>query len=247
MYIKRLKHNPLKQFYLTLLVFALTLPVFGQSNFHKLGVGVGVGGNYSFTDVQKGGFSKSFQGNLDYFFTPFISAGLEAQMGIIKSDSKPDEHGRMFENGYKAFMLNAKVRAGQFTDFYYSDFLNYTKGAYIGTGVGYIQNNMNVVVRDKMLEDGSIYPFPGQDKSSSLMVPINLGIDFFFSDGWGDMRYAININYQTNFTFGEGLDGYDDTQTIRKNIGSGADMYNVLSVGVKYTFGFKGLTTKTMR
>src|SRR5690606_26314802 len=133
-------------------------------------------------------------------------------------------------------------RAGQITDFYYSDFLNYTKGFYLGTGIGQVSND---VTRLQFQSTG--YEFPGDAKSKNILVPVNVGIDFYFPDGWGDIRYVFNINYQANFTFGEGLDGYDDTKTIRKNIGSAPDIYNFLSIGFKYTFGPKGLTGKSIR
>lgn len=206
-----------------------------------MSVGGGIGGTYSFTDVKKGSFAYAGYGSFDFYFTPFITAGLEAQMGIIKGGDKVnDPHLREFTNAYKAFILNGKVRAGEFTDFYYSDFLNYTKGFYIGTGLGIIQNNMNEVVRYK----GS-YKFPGEDKSTNIVLPINVGIDFYFPNGWGDIRYVLNINYQTNFAFGEGLDGYNDPPAKFQN--NAPDMYNFFSVGFKYTFGYKGLTGKSIR
>lgn len=244
---KHLIYNNLKKHYLALFLVVLTATAFGQSNFYRLSVGGGAGGTLPFADV-KGKFAYAGYGSIDYHFTPFITAGLEAQMGLLKGGNRvSDRHQREFTNAYQAFMVNAKFRAGQFTDFYYSDFLNYTKGFYLGTGIGMIKNNMNTIVRSKIDEDGNLYTFPGKDSSSGAIVPINVGIDFYFPDGWGDIRYVFNINYQANWTFGEGLDGYDDTQTIRKNVGSAPDIYNFLSVGFKYTFGPKGLTGKSIR
>lgn len=246
MYNRHLIYNKLKKRYLALLLTLFTVTAFGQSNFYKLSLGGGAGGTYTFADV-KGSFAYAGVVNLDYHFTPFITAGLEAQMGLLKGGDRNTGHQREFTNAYKAVMFNAKFRAGEFTDFYYSDFLNYTKGFYIGTGLGMIKNHMNEIVVSKINPDGSYHTFPLADDKPNFMVPINLGIDFYFPDGWGDIRYIFNINYQTNFTFGEGLDGYDDTKTFRKAVGSAPDMYNFLSVGFKYTFGPKGLTGKSIR
>lgn len=246
MYSKHLIYNNLKKRYLALILVFFTVSAFGQSNFYRLSLGASAGGNYTFADV-KGKPAYGGAVNLDYHFTPFITAGLEAQMGLLKGGDRNKDHLKEFTNAYQAFMVNAKFRAGEFTDFYYSDFLNYTKGFYLGTGVGMIKNNMNEIVRSKINPDGTPYTFPGKDVSSGLIVPINVGIDFYFPDGWGDIRYIFNINYQANWTFGEGLDGYDDTQTIRRNIGSAPDIYNFLSIGFKYTFGPKGLTGKSIR
>lgn len=251
----------MKKRYLALLLIFVTATAFGQSNFYRLSAGLGGGGSYSYTDVEKGAFSYAAALNLDYYFTPFITAGLEVQSGVLKGGGKSgeaDKNGRMFTNNFMAVNANLKFRAGEITDFYYNDFLNYTKGFYIGTGLGMINNKMSDNIREKpyldsngnpIIENGKVkmYQFPGSDKSTNFYIPLNVGIDFYFPDGWGDIRYVLNVNYQTNVTFGEGLDGYDDTLTIRKQLGSFPDIYNVLSVGFKYTFGPKGLSSKTIR
>jgi len=241
LYSKHLIYNNLKKHYLALFLVALTVTAFGQSNFYRLSVGAGAGGAIPFSDIAKPSISLGYVANLDYHFTPFINAGLEVQKGILKAG--PDDHSRSFSNSYLAYNLNAKFRAGQFTDFYYSDFLNYTKGFYLGTGFGMIQNK----VENVKIQPITNYAFPMADDKPNFVVPINVGIDFYFPDGWGDIRYILNVNYQANWSFGEGLDGYDDTKTIRKNIGSAPDIYNFLSIGFKYTFGPKGLTGKSIR
>jgi hypothetical protein len=246
LYKKCLIYNALKRFYLASLFSALLSPALAQSNYHLISGGVGAGATYTFTDVQKGAFSFATQVALDYNFTPFITAGLEFQTGSAKGgNAVTDPHGREFVNAYSAFMLNTKVRAGQFTDFYYNNFLNYTKGAYIGTGVGMVQSKMSKIVRQKEQPDGSIYTFPGLDEGSSAVIPVNLGIDFYFPDDWGDIRYVLNINYQTNFVLADNFDGYNDPKIYFKN--NASDIYNFFSIGIKYNFGPKGLTSKTIR
>lgn len=243
----------MKRYYLALFFWVLVASALAQSNFYLLSGGVGTGGTYTYTDVKKGAFSFAYAGNLDYHFTPFITAGLEVQKGTLKSqDYTKDEHGRGFTNSYIAFSANAKFRAGEFTDFYYSDFLNYTKGFYLSTGLGIIKNKVdNQKSKENTAKDINgnpytyTYYFPQADTKPNFLLPINVGIDFYFPDGWGDIRYILNINYQTNFTFGEGLDGYNDPKTTFKN--NAPDMYNFLSIGIKYTFGPKGLTGKSIR
>lgn len=232
----------MKKRYLALLLTLFTVTAFGQSNFYRYSAGGGGGGTYTFTDVKKGKFGFGGYGNIDYHFTPFITAGLELQAGILKGgDILEDPHNREFTNVYKALTLNAKFRAGELTDFYYNDFLDYTKGFYLGTGVGVINNQMKKVVRYK-----GTYTFPGDDKGINMVIPLNVGIDFYFPDGWGEMRYTLNINYQANVTIGEGLDGYNDPRTLGfENFNP--DIYNFLSIGFKYSFGPKAITRKTIR
>lgn len=240
MYSKHLIYNNLKKRYLALVLVFFTVTAFGQSNFYRLSLGGGAGATMPFSDITKPSIALGFVGNLDYHFTPFITAGLEVQKGTLKAG--PDDHERYFTNSYLAYSANVKVRAGEFTDFYYSSFLNYTKGFYLGTGFGMINNSVT-----NLKEKSTGHQFSLADDKPNYVLPINVGIDFYFPDGWGDIRYILNINYQANWTFGEGLDGYDDTKTIRKNVGSAPDIYNFLSVGFKYTFGPKGLTGKSIR
>jgi hypothetical protein len=231
----------LKKRYLALLLIFVTATAFGQSNFYRLSAGLGGGANYSFTDVGKGQYSYSFAGYLDYHFTPFITAGLEVQNGKLKGADLPDVgHLKAFSNSYTAMYANVKFRAGEITDFYYSDFLNYTKGFYIGTGLGVIANNVDAV----RVQPGTGYVFPGVSKSTDFVMPLNVGIDFYFPDGWGDIRYIFNINYQAAYDFGDNFDGYNSPPPF-KNVSK--DIYFFLSAGFKYTFGPKGLSSKTIR
>ncbi|RYG13907.1 MAG: hypothetical protein EOO07_17250 [Chitinophagaceae bacterium] len=218
-----------------------------QVNFYKLALGAGVGPTVSYADVREN--SQSFAGYLaaDYNFTPFVTAGLEIQAGQIKGgDIVKNPHNRQFKNNFKAVSLNAKVALGQFVDYSQSDVLNFFKGFYAGTGIGAISNNMKYVVRYKPNTQAEFpplgYEFPGKDKSTNLLVPINLGINFYFRDSYGDSRYILNFNYQANVTFDEGLDGYDDPLAVFAN--KSPDMYTLFSVGVKYNFGPVGLTKK---
>lgn len=234
----------MRKFLLTILFASAATLTFAQANFYKLGVAAGLGGNYTFADVKERTLSYGGYIALDYYFTPFITAGLEVQKGVLKGGNEiTNAHLRQFENSYLSYTLNAKAALGQFIDYDYSDFLNYTKGFYVGTGIGIINNNMTKIVRIK--PDGSNYQFPGKDKSSNIVIPINVGIDFHLFDNWGDVRYILNANLQNNITIGEGLDGYNDPQVIFKN--NSPDIYTFFSVGFKYNFGPTGLSSKVIR
>lgn len=218
-----------------------------QVNFYKLSVGLGLGPTVSYADVREN--SQSFAGYIsaDYNFTPFVTAGLEIQGGQVKGgDIIKNPHNRQFKNNYTAASINAKVALGEFVDYSQSDVLDFFKGTYIGVGIGAINNKMNYVVRYKPNTQAEFpplgYEFPGKDKSTNLLVPVNLGFNFFLNDRAGDMRYVLNLNYQGNITFGEGLDGYDDP--LAKFSNKSPDMYSLFSVGVKYNFGPVGLTKK---
>jgi len=237
----------LKVIYLTIFLLFVGFFSNAQSNYFKWSYGFGAGVNYSKTDVVDGNWGHTFIGNIDHHFTPFISLGLEAQYGIIQGgDIVTDPNNRQFVNKYKGINANVRVGLGEFIDYNETDFLYKIKGLYLGTGLGAIGNKITDIVRYRpsYSDDAGDGPFPGKDKSVSLWVPVNLGINFYFNDKWGAIRYALNLNAQTNFTFGEGLDGYDDPPAKFENYHP--DTYNVYSIGFKYYLGNSRIYRRTL-
>lgn len=234
------KTRELKKSSLIISFILLTVTCFGQGNYRKLSLGAGFGPTIAYADVREK--SQSYGGYSEFLvnLTPFITTGLEFQIGRIKGgDIITNPHNRQFANDYKALTLNVKAALGQFIDYSRSGFYNAIKGLYVGLGIGAIRNDLGYIVRYKPNTEAQYpplgYKFPGKDKSTNLLMPVNLGINFYFTDTYDEPRYALNFNYQGNFTFGEGLDGYDDPIGIFKN--NDSDVYTLLSVGFKYNFG----------
>ena len=237
----------MKKLFITLLILPFTNLVFGQVNFYKIGVGAGLGTTISYADVREN--SQSYAGYItaDYNLTAFVTAGLEFQAGQIKGgDIITNPHNRQFKNNFKALTVNGKVAIGQFFNYERNNFLNAIKGLYFGVGLGAIQNNMKYIVRYKPNTEAQYpplgYKFPGDDKSTNILMPVNLGMNFYFKDGNDQLRYIFNVNYQGNLTFGEGLDGYNDQMAVFRN--EAPDIYSFLSVGIKYNFGPVGISKR---
>ncbi len=235
-----IKTRDLKKSILFISFILLTVTCFGQGNYHKLSLGAGFGPTISYADVREKSQSYGGYGEFLVNLTPFVTTGLEFQIGKVKGgDIVTDPHNRQFVNNYKTFSLNVKAALGQFIDYSRNDFYSAIKGLYVGLGIGAIRNDLGYIVRYKPNTAAQYpplgYEFPGMDKSTNLLMPVNLGINFYFTDNYNEQRYVLNFNYQGNFTFGEGLDGYDDPIGIFKN--NGADVYTFLSVGLKYNFG----------
>lgn len=226
----------------TVIALLLCMNVMAQSNFYKISIGGGIGYTHSFTDVKKHDFDLAGYGTLDYHFTPFFSLGAEIQKGqIVGGSVESDPHERQFVNSYAAATINTKVALGAFIDYSRSSFSNLAKDIYLGAGAGIIRNRMKGVVRSKETSD---YTFRGKNYSNDIVLPFNLGTNIYFRSFSGFPRLAININFQTNVTIGEGLDGYDDSSVKFKN--SNPDIYNYYSVGVKYHFGPVGISKKSL-
>jgi len=235
----------------TLLIVLCALIInssFAQSNYFKWSAGFGVGPNFSKTDVEKGNWGHTAYGEVNHYLTPFVSLGVEAQYGLVQGGNiRTDQHNRQFVNEYSSISLNFKMALGELIDFESSRFLDNIKGTYVGMGVGVIRNNITDIVRYKPLwasYDPGFGPFPGENKTNNLLVPLNLGYNYYLYDGYGYIRYAINLNFQSNFTFGEGLDGYDDPSTKFKNYSP--DTYNAYTIGFKYFFGNTRAYHKTL-
>ncbi|WP_316769833.1 hypothetical protein [Pedobacter frigiditerrae] len=237
----------MKKAILTILLLLSALIGFSQINFYKFAVGAGFGTNISYADVREN--SQGYSGHItaDYNLTPFLTAGLEFQAGQIRGGNViTNPHNRQFKNNYKGFSLNGRVALGQFVGYYRQSFLSAIKGLYVGVGLGAISNKMSYIVRYKPNTQATNPPlgylFPGKDKSVNLLMPLNLGMNFYFKDRDDQLRYIVNINYQGNLTFGEGLDGYNDPMVKFEN--DAPDMYTVFSVGVKYNFGPVGISKR---
>lgn len=236
----------MKRIFIPILFLAFTTQSYAQSNFYKLSIGAGAGITQSFTEVKKHDYGLAGYGSLDYLLTPFISLGMEVQMGEINGgDFQTDPLNRQFVNSYQAFAFNGKVSLGQFLDdrYRYNGTSNFLKGLYIGAGIGAIKNSP--LFTTGLIPDEPGHTYTAQATSKDVFFPLNLGINIYFSDRDGFYRYAFNLNYQGNITLGEGLDGYDDSKTTFRS--GTPDVYTFFSAGVKYNFGKMGLSRKTFR
>lgn len=234
----------MKRTLISAFLFVITLSAYGQSNFYKISIGGGFGATQSFTEVKKHDFGLAGYGTLDYLFTPFMSLGLEFQSGEINGgDYYTDPQNRQFVNSYKAFSVNGKVALGELMDDQYRGNINVLRGLYLGSGIGVIQNSLLYSVQTDANDPNFITVL--NTTSKDIYFPVNLGINFYFPDGEGYYRYALNLNYQTNITVGEGLDGYNDSKITYQS--GKPDIYTYVSVGVKYNFGKIGMSRKTFR
>ena len=221
---------------------------YAQSNFYKFGLGAGFGVTQSFGDVYNKGTSYSAFTSVDYYLTPHINFGLEYQQGKIVGGNKNDStvYYRQFRNDYRALLGQVKVQLGVLINYQRNGFLNTIRGLYVGTGLGFINNKHKNRVGVWEDEDGTIVEvFPGTAKSKEVFLPISVGINFYYPDLIGTNRLILNFNYQTNICFGEGLDSYDNSaNSFRTGV---PDMYVFLSAGLKYQFGFVGLSRNSFR
>ena len=227
---------------LTSIFLAFSISVFAQSNFYKLSIGGGAGFTRSYTDLPEHNYGRAFYGTADFFFTPFASLGLEFQDGNVKGgQNNMNGLGNSFNNSYRSLSVNGKLYLGAVVDYKHSKLFDYLKGLYVGAGVGAIQNRVFDLQRTSSDEPEQVY----RPSSKEAFIPLNLGLNYYIHDKYGQYRYVLNVNYQGNITMGEGLDGYDSS-TIRFKNGN-PDVFTYLTLGFKYKFGPIGITQKTFK
>lgn len=203
---------------------------FGQRNFYKLNVGLGVGITRAYTEYNtaKGGRAQNILA--DYYFTPYSSFGVEVQKGILKGKELVNSG---FENDYLAVFGNGKVHLGEILPFSYHQnrLEKLLKGVYFGAGLGAIKNKVSRY-------DDSATPRSVLLISKEVLVPLNVGIDIYLTDPNAEQRFAINVNAQTAVSLDDNLDGQFTPSNTK------TDRYHFFAIGLRYNFGFKGYYRK---
>lgn len=219
-------------------------------NYYEWGVGGGIGYGRAYADTKRQDWHAIYNLNLAYNFNPYVPVALGYQFGTLSGGGltpDKDAYGRMYKNAYKALLLHADVQLGSFIDYADNGFLNAVKNFYVGTGIGAISNNMKFIQRGNppAFSDpsnsyyhgplGTKEGFQGKDKSINLVLPLRFGYEFKIYDSYNQVGYTITLGYEHNYTFGEGLDGYDDPSTKYKN--NAPDQYAHFMIGFRYNFG----------
>ncbi|QHS55053.1 hypothetical protein GWR56_05685 [Mucilaginibacter sp. 14171R-50] len=235
--------------YLLLIVLAFAFhegKAQGSLNYASYGIGLSASRNKPYADLKKEFNNQSYAVTFNYYYTPYVPIGLEFQFGKLSggsnTDFKIDASGRMYENNYKALLLHMDVQAGEIMDYQGNAALNVLKNLYFGIGVGGIYNDVKAQRTDP-INPG--YIFPGKDKGVNLIVPLRFGYEFKFYNAYDEPNIRLDIGYQHNITFGEGLDGYADASTKFKN--NALDQYTQLTIGIKVNFGGETSYDKEIR
>lgn len=228
--------------YLLFIVLALAFykgKAQGSLNYAMYGVGVSVSENHPYADLRREYNNKSFAITANYFYTPYVPIGLEFQFGKLSGGGNTlalDKDLRRYVNNYKALILHMDVQLGEVISYERNDFLNIVKNFYAGSGVGGIYNKVDV----NRTQAGSnpLYTFPGKDSGVNFIVPLRFGYEFKFYNAYDQPNIRLDIGYQHNLTFGEGIDGYNDPSTKFKN--NALDQYRQITIGIKVNLGGEG-------
>lgn len=223
----------MKRIYIFLLCALAGLQASAQSNFYKYSVGAGGGATVGYGDLRGQSLSPAAYGTAEFYFTPYVSMGVEGQLGRIKGGDTTANFAN-YNNKYKAGSLYARLAAGAFMNHTYrhTTLKKLIRGVYVGTGIGLIRND--IVERYPTV---NVNPRVDQGKRHSwdALVPLNVGLNYGISERNGYERFVINLNFQGNLTLGEGMDGFDRNPLFSRKTSN--DIYTFSSIGIKYKFG----------
>ncbi len=215
--------------------------------YYDYGFGVGASYDKAFADTKRHDAHPGFNFNFTYNFTPFLPLAAEFQFGTLSGGGRTvdkDAYGRYFKNAYKAMVIRADALFGSFINYSDSDVLTALKDLYVGCGAGVIGNNLVDVQRTNLIAaNGPLnYTFPGKDNGLNPLVALRVGYDLKINNNFDEPRYHINIGYQYNVTFGEGLDGYNDDPKVFKN--NSPDQYGQIMLVFRMDFGQTSVYSK---
>jgi hypothetical protein len=236
----------LKKYFLlfVLILSSVIVKAQGDYNFSPYGIGFGVSTIRGYTNVAKQNNTLAANINFTYNYSPYLPITIELQDGRLWGGSRvTDPSGREYENNYIALYVHADLQMGQIIDYDYSAFNEAIKNAYIGGGLGFVDDNVQNQRFD--VRNPSYGNFPGTDKSINLAIPLRLGYEVKIYNEYDEPCVRIDFEYQHNIVFGEGLDGYDDPPSQFKN--QHPDQYREISVVFKYNFGTIRAFTKRIR
>lgn len=254
----------------TIILLLSSFSGFSQANFFRFGIGLQGGISTAYTGLSYGNLkvtnpitgtdttftakdglalnkSKNFGLSVDYYITPFISAGLEYNMVTLKDG--PDRHNRQFIADFSNIELRGNIAAGQFFDYSYNPLVYALRNVNLSLGLGMISGKNNVKPYNPALDSRSTggkneqEPFSrqhrndlGQSKYNSVLnLPMTIGYRFNVYDAYNVAFLQVGINYKMVFTFSDDIDGYNDNPSIYQN--NSKDAYTTLGFSVKYLFG----------
>lgn len=198
------------------------------ASIHRLSLSLGGGVTNLFGDLQTKVFKPAARGNFDYNFTPFISAGVEGQYGLLAGGSTAatsKDAGLYSESTYWAVMANVRAGLGQILPTPENKFSELVGGIYLGTGIGYAKGDIKKIINSTFVMNNGTIRYDAGD----VIIPINLGIN-------ADLpvyRLGINLNFQYNVGTSDALDGYD----FHLSSNTDNDAYSFVSLAVRYYFG----------
>jgi hypothetical protein len=193
-------------------------------------LGVAVGANQVYGDIQSTKTTPTIHFNFNYNQTPFVNYLIEAQLGRLEGgDKNTDPYGRQFKSTLSAFAFRAQLQAGEFIDYSQSKVKNALKNLYISSGIGIEYTTIKEGDINRYSIDPPGLYTPGENSSSEIFIPARVGYELKFYNSVNQPSFKIDLGWQYNFILGDQLDGF--------KAGGHNDSYTQFTLGFKFSLG----------
>lgn len=198
----------------------------------KWALSLNAGVTLPYTDVPDKSVSPVIGIGASYYITTFLHANIDVQKGWLKSGADVNDNGTGnmgSKNSYFSASLTARfLPFGLLKNAQKKSVgLNILSGFYGGVGIGFITNsiNSNAIISN---DYGSIGKYSG----TSLMLPIETGINIPVLLMTHNRRLLLNANVRANLCFSDKIDGYIPTVNANKK----NDAFDTFTLGLVYNF-----------
>jgi len=216
----------------------LKLPAYGQLDYQysrnnkglRLGAGGGITQLLSHYDTHP--WIGCFIGTLDYEFNPYLSIGIQGQIGTLQgidNTNPPVQYYHSSTNDFKAINFNAKFGLGLINGFHPKNkFQDALKRLYLGLGVGAMQRNIKFTVDP---EAENTYTNDYDQHGYMPLISANVGTLIDIGNIFGYDRIEINPDYQCTYIDSPYADGFRSSPGSKLKT-----FYNMISINIKYKF-----------
>ena len=210
----------MKRICLIIVLIVISGRLKAQDTFQAISFGGGAGAATAYTGAPVQKNTSAWYADAGFYATPFININIEGQKGTL-AGGPHKKNFKNFNNNYRALMVNVELQAGQFLGGQQSGLLKAASGIYIGTGYGFLNNE----ITNKNLLKLTVTDYV---KNTIGVIPTKIGYELNLLKVNEEPALKVDFWYTFNYTIGKGLDGYYDTYSKSFNF------YNYYAVGFRY-------------
>ncbi len=209
--------------------------------YSKYTFGIGIGYTHLYGDWTNSNSQQAYKINVARNINEWVNVNIELQKGSLNEYESKNHwtNGLSVNNDFTGGALIANMSIGELFNWPKSFLVKQFYGIYIGTGIGYMHNNIaNITLKFRNADKYLITDYdPGNInmKSNCFYLPLNVGIDLHITK-----IVVLNVNYQMNYAFSDYVDGYNFKPPIATN--NYNDLYSVLSFGLHFYIGEISMT-----
>lgn len=203
--------------------------VAGQNRYQQVSIDGGGGVSQAFAGAISPQINPAFYGGMSYYPIHDLNFTGLVQGGVLSGNTLPRaEDPKQFRNSYTALDAEANVYLGIFFNHDNGAFLNALKGFYAGAGFGY----MSCRITNAQLKAVDI---TDHISNNLKFIPLRSGYEFdLLHNQYQEPLLKVILSSTLYYVADRGLDGYYDPTS------SARGFFVSYTVGVKYTFAFRG-------